>query len=54
MDNKKIIDGLKKLRGAIGDFIDNMNIDEAEKNIKGKKPPKPGSDDDEEEDREDD
>lgn len=54
MDNKNIVKGLKKLRDAIGDFIDNMNIDDAEKNIKGKKPPKPGSEDDEEEDKEDD
>lgn len=54
MDNKNIVKGLKKLRDAIGDFIDNINIDDAEKNIKGKKPPKPGSEDDDEEDKEDD
>lgn len=54
MDNKNIAEGLKKLRDAIGDFIDNMIINDAEKNVKGKKPPKPGSDDDEEEDKEDD
>lgn len=54
MDNKNIVKGLKKLRDAIRDFIDNINIDDAEKNIKGKKPPKPGSEDDDEEDKEDD
>lgn len=36
MDNKKIIDGMKKLREAIGDFIDNMAIDEADEEIKAK------------------
>lgn len=36
MDNKKIIDGMKKLREAIGDFIDNMTIDEADEEIKDK------------------
>lgn len=36
MDNKKIIDGMKKLREAIGDFIDNMAIDEADEEIKDK------------------
>ena len=36
MDNKKIIDGMKKLREAIGDFIDNMTIDEVDEEIKDK------------------
>ncbi len=36
MDDKKIIDGMKKLREAIGDFIDNMAIDEADEEIKAK------------------
>lgn len=57
MDNQKIIDGMKKLREAIGDFIDNMVIDEADEEIKAKsrKPKKeetenPGKDDDGEDD----
>lgn len=57
MDNKKIIDGMKKLREAIGDFIDNMAIDEADEEIKAKsrKPKKeetekPGKEDDGEDD----
>ena len=57
MDNHKIIDGMKKLREAIGDFIDNMAIDEADEEIKAKsrKPKKeetenPGKDDDGEDD----
>ena len=57
MDYKKIIDGMKKLREAIGDFIDNMAIDEADEEIKAKsrKPKKeetenPGKDDDGEDD----
>ena len=37
MDNKKIIDGMKKLREAIEDFIDNVELDEAEKESKPKK-----------------
>ena len=36
MNNQKIIDGMKKLREAIGDFIDNMAIDEADEEIKAK------------------
>lgn len=36
MDDKRIIDGMKKLRDAIGDFIDNMAIDEADEEIKAK------------------
>lgn len=57
MDNKKIIDGMKKLREAIGDFIDNMAIDEADEEIKAKsRTPKkeehenPGKEDDGEDD----
>lgn len=57
MDNKKIIDGMKKLREAIVDFIDNMAIDEADGEIKAKskkpkteEPEKPGKDDDKEDD----
>ena len=54
MDKKKIIDGMKKLREAIGDFIDNMAIDEADEEIKAKsrkpkkeEPEKHGEDDEE-------
>lgn len=57
MDNQNIIDGMKKLREAIGDFIDNMAIDEADEEIKAKskkpkkeEPEKPGKDDDVEDD----
>ena len=57
MDKKKIIDGMKKLREAIGDFIDNMAIDEADEEIKAKsrtpkkeEPEKPGKEDDGEDD----
>ena len=57
MDNQKIIDGMKKLREAIGDFIDNMTIDEADEELKAKakKPKKeehgkPGKEDEEEDD----
>lgn len=57
MDNQKIIDGMKKLREAIVEFIDNMAIDEADEEIKAKsrKPKKeehekPGKDDEEEDD----
>lgn len=49
MDNKKIIDGMKKLREAIGDFIDNMTIDEADESFK-KKDPKKSEKDKEKED----
>lgn len=57
MDYHKIIDGMKKLREAIGDFIDNMAIDEADEEIKAKsrkpkkeEPEKPGKEDDGEDD----
>jgi hypothetical protein len=57
MDNQKIIDGMKKLREAIGDFIDNMAIDDADEEIKAKsrkpkkeEPEKPGKEDDGEDD----
>lgn len=57
MDNQKIIDGMKKLREAIGDFIDNMSIDEADEELKAKaknpkkgEPEKPGKEDDGEDD----
>lgn len=57
MDNQKIIDGMKKLREAIGDFIDNMTIDEADEELKAKskkskkeEPEKPGKEDEVEDD----
>lgn len=57
MDNQKIIDGMKKLREAIGDFIDNMSIDDADEELKAKaknpkkgEPEKPGKEDDGEDD----
>lgn len=36
MDNEQIIKGMKKLREAISDFIDNMAMDEADEEIKEK------------------
>lgn len=30
MDNKAIVDGMKKLKSAIEDFLDNMEMDDAE------------------------
>lgn len=34
MDNNAIIDGMKKLKSAIEDFLDNMEMDDAEKGKK--------------------
>ena len=38
MDSKAIIDGMKKLKSAIEDFLDNMEMDDAEKGMKKKAP----------------
>lgn len=38
MDNKAMIEGMKKLKSAIEDFIDNMAMDGAENGMKKKAP----------------
>ena len=48
MDNKKIMEGMMKLRDAIEDFCDNMDLDRADEAIGRKKK------DEKEEKREDD
>ena len=40
MDNKKIVEGMKKLRDAIEEFVDNIEIDEADESFKKKDPKK--------------
>lgn len=37
MDSKAMLEGMKKLKSAIEDFIDNVELDEAEKESKPKK-----------------
>lgn len=37
MDNKKIMEGMMKLRDAIEDFCDNMDLDRADEAIGRKK-----------------
>jgi hypothetical protein len=51
MDNKALIEGMKKLKSAIEDFIDNMEMDGAEKGMK-KKAPKAKPEDEDEKDGE--
>lgn len=36
-ENKKMVEGLKKLKDAIENFVDNMTIDEADEKSKPKK-----------------
>lgn len=50
MDNKAIIDGMKKLKSAIEDFLDNMEMDDAENGKK--KAPKAKPEDEDEKDGE--
>lgn len=50
MDNKAIINGMKKLKSAIEDFLDNMEMDDAEKSKK--KAPKAKPEDKDEKDGE--
>ena len=40
-NNKKILEGLKKLNEAIEDFLDNMDMDCEEKPEKAEKEPEP-------------
>lgn len=51
MDSKTMLEGMKKLKSAIEDFIDNVELDEAEKEPKPrKKDPKKKESREEEED----
>jgi hypothetical protein len=36
-ENKKMVEGLKKLKDAIENFVDNMTLDEADEKSKPKK-----------------
>lgn len=44
MDNKAMVEGMKKLKSAIEDFIDNVELDEDEKVFERKKKKKAGKD----------
>ena len=57
MNSKTMLEGMKKLKSAIEDFIDNVELDEADEEIKAKsrtpkkeEPEKPGKEDDGEDD----
>ena len=54
MDNKKIMEGMMKLRDAIEDFCDNMDLDRADEAICRKKKSEKEKKDEKEEKREDD
>ena len=54
MDNKEILEGMKKLKSAIEDFIDNVELDEDDKAFERKKKKKAGKESEKDEGKEED